>query len=617
MIHKQFILAVLLVILLPLQLPVNISATNITTRIIHVAKTGLDSNVGNEKAPLQTINKAEALAQPGDRIIIHNGIYREMIVLHSGGRSMDKRITYMAASGEDVIIKGSERVKSWVKQGGSIWCAEIAESVFKGFNPFVIWINKETPTAHLGNVYMNNYPLKEKLTIDEVSKVEGSWVTIQENGRTSLVVNFGKLNPNKELTEISVRPAAFSTIDSGVSYIVLDGFKITQIASPMAAINGEQPGAIAVNGGTHWLVQNCSLSDCKSVAISIGQTGHSYPNANPGNPEYRDLSRDISKVGHHVIRHNYISRCGQAGIYGLLHGTCSEVSDNLIEDINVNNEFSTEETAGIRLAMAVDVIVNHNLIRRVNGTTEGGYGLFLGPLFQGARISRNVISDTRRSCIYLYNNHGPALFDNNILSGPGKESKEGVRMESAEANVFVQNLFYDCGFTNIRIPGKTFATSNYLPHSLVIKQTIPALPRDDRWYSNLFIKRGLDQLEGDAGCEADYNVYSDSASTCYWGDKHSIIVVGSSKFKLVGSVYGVGLDLNNKSIPKVSCPTLSPSFMGFFALSKQFLEYPDGKAITIDKDFLGNSTSESSRIPGPFYQYSKLDSIVSLFNFQK
>lgn len=616
MIQRRFILGILVAMLLSFQLSVNVYAANETSRIIHVAKTGLDSNDGNEKTPLLTISKAEALAQPGDRIIVHKGTYREMIVLHSGGTSMDARITYMAASGEDVIIKGSERVNSWVKNGSNLWRAEIAKSFFIDFNPFSEWIYKDSSYVHLGDVYLNNKPLKETKDLSEVRNHKGTWFTKQENGKTIIVANFGQHNPNKKLTEINVRPAAFSTIKSGISYVVLDGFKITQIASPMAFINGEQPGAIGVNGGTHWLIQNCSLSDCKSVAISIGQTGHPYLNANPGNPEYRDLSQNISEVGHHVIRHNHIFRCGQAGVFGLLHGTCSEISDNLIEDINVNDEFPTGESAGIRLALAVDVLVNHNLIRRVNGAV-GGYGLFLGPLFQGARVTRNVISGTRQSCIYLYNNHGPALFDNNILSGPGKRTNEGVKMVSAEANVFVQNLFYDCGFTNIRIPGRSIATSNFLPHSLVIKQTIPALPRDDRWYSNLFIKGGLDQLGGDAGCEADYNVYSDSASACSWGDKQSKVIVGGAGFELVNSVYDVGLNLNDRSIPKVYCPTLSPSFIGFFALSKQFIEYPDGKAITIDKDFQGTSTSELSRFPGPFYQYPKSKSIEQLFNYQK
>jgi len=577
------------------------------TKILHVAKIGLDTNEGDEKSPLLTITKAESLANPGDQIVIHKGIYREAILLQKGGTSQNAKITFSAATGEDVQIKGSERFNSWVKVGAT-WRAELPESYFKGSNPFTLWITKDS-MAHLGNVYLNNKPLSEKHTIEEVGNTVESWSTIQENGKTILVANFGKSNPNKELTEINVRPTAFSANSLGVNYVMLDGFEISQIASPMASINGEQSGAIAVNGGTHWIIQNCSLSDCKSVAISIGQTGHAYPNANPGNPEYRDLSQDISNVGHHIIRHNHIFRCGQAGIFGLLQGTCSEISDNLIEDINANKECTMEETAGIRLVLAVDVLVQHNLIRRVNG-----FGLHLGPLFQGARISRNVISDTRKSCLYLYNNHGPALFDNNILSGPGKGTNEGVRMESAEANVFVQNLFYDCGFSNIKIPGRTFATSNFLAHSLVIKQTIPALPRDDRWNCNMFIKGGLDQLDADPNCVADYNVYLDSADASSWGDKQSKVLAGSAHFELTHSELSTTCTLNNPLIPKIECPKLTPSLIGFFALSKQFLEYPDGKPITIDNDFSGNTTKESLRYPGPFYQFPV---VKTLFNYQR
>ncbi|MDP4276089.1 MAG: right-handed parallel beta-helix repeat-containing protein [Bacteroidota bacterium] len=574
------------------------------TKLLHVAKTGKDTNDGNEQSPLLTITKAVSLAHPGDRIVIHKGTYREAVHLRKGGTSEKANIIFSAAADEDVLIKGSERCNSWVKVGAT-WRAEIPEKFFMNGNPYALWMTKDS-TAHLGNVYLNEKALSEKRTIDDVCMTVGSWYTTQENGKTILVANFGKSNPNKELTEINVRPTAFSAETSDVNFVVLDGLKISQIASPMASINGEQAGAIAVNGGTNWLIQNCSLSDCKSVAISIGQTGHTYPNANPGNPEYRDLSQDISKVGHHVIRHNHISRCGQAGIFGLLHGTCSEISDNLIEDINANNDYTTEKTAGIRLALAVDVLVQHNLIRRVNG-----FGLYLGPLFQGARISRNIITNTRKSCLYLYNNHGPALFDNNILSGPGKWTKEGVRMESAEANVFVQNLFYDCGFSNITIPGRPFATSNFLAHSLVIKQTIPALPRDDRWTCNLFIKGGLDRLAADPDCTADYNVYLDSADASDWGDKQSKVIAGSANFKLIHTTSGATLTYYNDLVPKIDCPRLDSSTFGFFALSKQFLEYPDGKPITIDNDFSGNSTAKSLRFPGPFYQFPSQETLFA------
>ncbi|HMI02800.1 MAG TPA: right-handed parallel beta-helix repeat-containing protein [Pedobacter sp.] len=601
MIQKQCILSVLTVGLLFFQFN-RLAASSIQGKgkIINVAKTGKDSNEGTATAPLLTIGKAETMAQPGDRIVVHKGIYRETIVLHSGGTSDAGRIVYVAAPGDEVIIKGSESIKEW-KKNGNTWRAEIDNSFFTDFNPFTELVNKDSSSMHLGEVYLENEPLKEKKSLDEVGNLENSWYTVQGNGKTIIIANFGQNNPNLKLAEINVRQSAFSAEKPGVNYISIDGFSIAHIASPPAFVNGAQAGAISTNGGTHWSVQNCILRDCKSVAISIGQTGHAYPGASPNKPQYSDLSQDMNTVGHHLIKHNHIFRCGQAGVFGLLHGTRSEITDNLIEDINGEGDYPVSESGGIRLVLAVDVLISHNLIRRVHG--ESGYGLFLGPLFQGARISRNVIADTRKSCIYLYNSHGPALIDNNILSGPGISTREGVKMISAEANVFVQNLFYNCGFTNNRAPGRSFATSNFLSHSLVIKQTIPALPIDNRWYSNLFIKGGLEGLNDAANCEADYNVYADGASMSSWGDKHSKRVNTSSNFKLVSSAKQINLIFDSHLVPKILSPELNPAFLGFFTLSKQYLELPDGRPITVNKDFRAALAGKTAKLAGPFYQY--------------
>ena len=81
----------------------------------HVAKHGSDSNQGSLKNPFLIIQKAADVAQPGDTVTIHEGIYRERINPPRGGTSDAKRITYQAASGEKVIIKGSEVVKGWKK----------------------------------------------------------------------------------------------------------------------------------------------------------------------------------------------------------------------------------------------------------------------------------------------------------------------------------------------------------------------------------------------------------------------------------------------------------------------------------------------------------------------
>lgn len=610
MIKKQSVFMKILVLSLLFHfLFVTSFATNESFRNIHVAKSGSDANDGSAKAPLLTINKAGSIAHPGDNIIVHTGIYREMIVLTSGGTTQHDQITYKAAPGNEVIIKGSEIIKSWIRVNTHTWQTAIDENFFGKFNPFAELINTNSSFLHLGEVYLENHPLKEKKDISQVDSTEGTWFTKQENGKTVIIANFGQADPNIKLTEINVRPASFVAINPGIHYVVIDGFRIAQMSSPMSSIDGTQSGAISVNGGSYWLIQNCILSDCKSVAISIGQTGHPYPGAGPGKPQYSDLSQDIKGVGHHIIRHNHIFRCGQAGIFGLLHGSFSEITDNLIEDINIDNEFPAEESAGIRLALAIDTKINHNLIRRVNGNL-GGYGIFLGPLFQGTTITRNIISDTRQSCIYLFNSHGPALISNNILYGPGKETKEGVKLMSAEANVFVQNLFYNCGWINSKTPGRSFATSNYLPHSLVIKQTIPALPIDDRWYCNLFIKAGLDQLSGTTHCEADYNVYLYGAAVSSWGssDKYSKIINHDPNFKLVHSSTGISLEFDDRLIPAIKSPLLGPNFIGFFTLSKQYIEYPDGKPITIDKDFYNTTSNKPYKLTGPFYKYPAVNS---------
>ena len=46
-------------------------------RIYHVAKQGDDKNPGTEQRPFLTIQRAAELAGPGEKIIVHEGEYRE------------------------------------------------------------------------------------------------------------------------------------------------------------------------------------------------------------------------------------------------------------------------------------------------------------------------------------------------------------------------------------------------------------------------------------------------------------------------------------------------------------------------------------------------------------
>ena len=46
-------------------------------RIIHVSKKGNDRNTGDKDSPFYSITKAANTALPGDRIVVHEGVYRE------------------------------------------------------------------------------------------------------------------------------------------------------------------------------------------------------------------------------------------------------------------------------------------------------------------------------------------------------------------------------------------------------------------------------------------------------------------------------------------------------------------------------------------------------------
>ena len=83
----------------------------------HVATDGSDGADGSKGRPLLTISRAAERARPGDTVVVHAGVYREWVCPPRGGLSDQRRITYEAAPGEHVVVKGSERVEGWERDG--------------------------------------------------------------------------------------------------------------------------------------------------------------------------------------------------------------------------------------------------------------------------------------------------------------------------------------------------------------------------------------------------------------------------------------------------------------------------------------------------------------------
>src|SRR5882724_2563517 len=141
-------------------------ATVVTGTEFHVGTNGADSNRGTKAAPLRTIQRAAELAQPGDVITVHAGVYRERINPPRGGKSPAKSIVYQAAAGEKVEIKGSEVIKGWLKLEQDTWKVTLTNSFFRNFNPYCDlihgdWFEPKGRQHHTGAVYLNGDWLTE------------------------------------------------------------------------------------------------------------------------------------------------------------------------------------------------------------------------------------------------------------------------------------------------------------------------------------------------------------------------------------------------------------------------------------------------------------------------
>src|SRR5665213_656728 len=116
-----------------------------------------DKGPGDKARPFRTINQAAQVLQPGERVVIAAGIYHECVRPTRGGTGPAQMISYEAAPGAKVSIRGSEVLKDGWRQEtvaagfrapgtpaapGSeitVWRHELTPAMFPDtYNPFAL-----------------------------------------------------------------------------------------------------------------------------------------------------------------------------------------------------------------------------------------------------------------------------------------------------------------------------------------------------------------------------------------------------------------------------------------------------------------------------------------------
>ena len=486
----------------------------------HVAKTGNDRNKGTKEAPFLTIQRAADVAMPGDSILVHEGEYREWVDPKMGGNNDLERITYQAAPGEHVVIKGSEQITNWEKVEGTVWKAEVPNELFGDFNPYDTYLYGDWmvgpmyPTVHLGDVYLNGKSFYEAVSVEDVKKAEKRttgynvpWETYQEpildvegtiyqwyaevkEDVTVIWANFHGVDPNEEVTEINVRKCVFYPRQANKDYITVSGFELAQAASPFAPPTGDQPGLIGAHWSKGWIIENNHIHDAKCSAVSLGKdekTGDNLFTKTRRKPGYTYQFEAVGKalqlgwskdnIGSHIVRNNVIHDCGQNGIVGHLGCVFSDIYGNEIYNIAVKHEFYGYEIAGIKFHAAIDTQIHENYIH------DCTLAIWLDWETQGTRVSRNLFTDNIRD-LMVEVSHGPYIVDNNIFTSP-------YSFENAsQGGAYVHNLILG----NMKHwDVLTRSTPYHFPHTTAIMASSFIYGGDDRFYQNIFVG-GADRL---------------------------------------------------------------------------------------------------------------------------
>jgi hypothetical protein len=417
-----------------------------------------NSNPGTSELPFLTIGRAAQVLQPGERVVIKSGLYRERIDPARGGTGPDRMISYEAAPGADVIVKGSRLVKTgWqpstryklalpAEQGAALRIYErrLADLDFQGYNPFgmasimhnrvYLMPKPEELWRHLkrrGMVFVDGGRLEQVELYQELGGKDGAF-WCEHDGLTIHVRLPGDADPAQHEVELVTQEQVFAPRTPGLAYIRIKGITFEHAANGFPV---PQRGLVSMSRGHHWIIEDCVLRQANGVALDIGAQDWDM--------------KPPPVIGYAIVRRNHIDEAGVCGIAGVgLQNTLIE--SNLIEHVGYQDVELAWETGGIKLHMAKDCLLRANVIRH----TVHAEAIWLDYENANTRVTGNVMGDTLetlRGGIYLEASHEANMIDNNIIwkatKGAGGGSYNmpshggwGITVDGSDETVIAHNL---------------------------------------------------------------------------------------------------------------------------------------------------------------------------------
>ena len=383
-----------------------------------------DGNDGSAAAPLATISRAAELAEPGTRVRIHAGLYRECVSPARGGTDPEHMISYEAYGDGKVILRASEEVTEFIPSEGwslrfapgeeesgiRIWEYDLDPDLFRGYNPFCavnilhdrlfIEYDKTDMTTYLnrrGCVFCDGKPLKQVPLYNGMGREDNTY-WVEANGMKVHFRLAGDADPKDHRIEVTVREQCFAPKKPFLNYIRVKGL-ICEHAATGAPV--PQRGAISACRGHHWIIEDCEVNWSNGVAIDTGHECWHHTHT-PG-----------EIIGWSVIRNCVIRDAGVCGIAGMFAERML-IEGNVIEGTGWQKMELSWEAGAIKLHNSVNGLISDNVFRN----TIRADHLWLDCGNENNRITGNLFIHgiEQREAIFIEcTRDGVNLIDHNII----------------------------------------------------------------------------------------------------------------------------------------------------------------------------------------------------------
>jgi hypothetical protein len=461
-----------------------------------------DNGPGTHDRPFRTINKAAHVLQPGERVVIASGTYRECVRPARGGTGPTQMISFEAAPGAKVFIKGSEVLKDgWQQESVAMgrfarpgqtvpqvtaWQHELTGSLFpEAYNPFALasapgdreWLDTKTNDMgpyfrRRGLVFADGKPLEPMEQLRELASAQlpgppppGQPVPLTglpprtrggpimqeiggslearywvENPGNAIHIRIPSGTPTEHTIEITTREQAFAPTQKGLAYIRVKGITFQHAGNGYPI---PQRGIVSTAGGNHWIIEDNIIEWANGVGLDIA------------NGDWNATPTPQAGAGQ-IVRRNTIRYCGVEGIGGM--GTTDAlIEDNLIEWCGWADAERAWEAAAVKFHRAQNMLFRRNVIRHIRHANA----VWFDSGDANCRVTSNVFADilTVSAAVHMEMNLELNQIDNNVIwnvrnAEPGTPGQRGcagsgIFINASDRLNIAQNLIGRCDNSGI------------------------------------------------------------------------------------------------------------------------------------------------------------------------